>query len=358
MVLISPSILAANFKRLKSEIVKIEKAGADWLHIDVMDGEFVPGKTVFIDSLVVKKIKQYASLPLDIHLMVQEPQRYIKDFIKAGVDYISMHIESKGDLPEAIKLIKNHKIKAGIAISPQTSLSKLKKYIKLVDFVLIMSVVPGQCGQLYIKSATKRIQELKKYIRDNRLNVLIQVDGGIKENNAYKAINAGADVLVSGSGIFKEKDCQKIISKMREVLLIGSDHGGYGLKKVIISEMNKIGIAYQDIGCYSKISCDYPDFAKRIAKNISEGKVKKGILICGTGIGMAIAANRYKNVRAALCHNEFTAEMSARHNKANILVLGGRTTRPAKAKEILKIWLSSEFGKGRHNRRIKKIEQV
>lgn len=358
MILIAPSILAVNPKNLINEIKKIEKAGGDWLHVDVMDGKFVPQKTIFVDPQKVKQISKHVNLPLDVHLMVENPENYIKNFVQAGADYLSIHFESKGNLLKAIKLAKNYGAKAGIAVNPETPWRKLKTYIQDIDFILLMSVKPGKGGQKYVRSVTKKIHDLKQYLLNNKLNVLIQVDGGIKENNAYQPINAGADIIVSGSGIFKATSYQKTISRMKEVLLIGSDHGGFLLKQKIKNEIDKMGIAHKDVGCYSGDSCDYPDFAKMVVKKINNKEAKRGILICGTGIGMSIAANRFKNIRATLCHNRFTAEMSRRHNNSNILILGGRTTGPVTAKKIINIWANTLPDRGRHQKRINLIDNL
>ncbi|OGF26091.1 hypothetical protein A2303_04800 [Candidatus Falkowbacteria bacterium RIFOXYB2_FULL_47_14] len=355
MITISPSLLAASGRNLKTEIKKLESSGADWLHIDVMDGKFVPQTTAFYPALV-KKIKQWTKLPLDAHLMTENADNLMTGYIRAGADCISVHVESKININNTIRQIKKRGRKAGLAVNPGTPLEKIYKFLPYLDYVLIMSVVPGKCGQAYIKNSTAKIKNLKKYIREKNLKTLTQVDGGIKADNAYLPINAGADILVSGSGILGAKNYQEVISKIKNTILIGSDHGGYKLKEKIKNILTENKLAVEDLGCYSPAACDYPDIAHALSRQISGGVAQRGILICTTGIGMSIAANRHYGVRAALCADSRAAKMSRRHNDSNVLVLGQKSIKADEVEKIINTWLNELFEGGRHQRRVSKIE--
>ena len=201
MGFLSPSILSADFANLEREIKAVGKAGADLLHVDVMDGRFVPNITVGIP--VVESIKKVTNLPLDVHLMIVEPEKFVDDFIKAGADWLSFHFEASVHHHRIVERIKTLGAKAGIALNPSTPISFLEEILEDLDFVLIMSVNPGFGGQKFIDSALKKIKKLRTLIEEKELNVLIEVDGGIKIDNVQKVLDAGADIIVSGSGIFK-----------------------------------------------------------------------------------------------------------------------------------------------------------
>jgi len=201
MGFLSPSILSADFANLEREIKAVGKAGADLLHVDVMDGRFVPNITVGIP--VVESIKKVTNLPLDVHLMIVEPEKFVDDFIKAGADWLSFHFEASVHHHRIVERIKTLGAKAGIALNPSTPISFLEEILGDLDFVLIMSVNPGFGGQKFIDSALKKIKKLRTLIEEKELNVLIEVDGGIKIDNVQKVLDAGADIIVSGSGIFK-----------------------------------------------------------------------------------------------------------------------------------------------------------
>ncbi|MCK5628994.1 MAG: ribulose-phosphate 3-epimerase [Nanoarchaeota archaeon] len=356
MIKISPSLLAIEPIKISETIEKIPSA--DYLHIDVMDGKFVKEKTLFLYPSLTSRIHWVTDIPLDIHLMVNNPENYIDDFAKAGADMITFHYEACSDPKEIINSIKKHdNIKAGIALNPDTEISNIENIIEDVDMVLLMSVVPGRCGQGYIEKITDKISSLKEIIITKGYSAMIEVDGGIKIDNAYKPINTGADILVSGSGIFSQANPDKAIKQMKDVILLGCDHGGFELKNKIKTYLDEKHQAYSDVGTYSLDSCDYPDYAKKVAQPISEGKYNRGVLICGTGLGMSMAANRYNNVRAAECYDTFTAQMARKHNDANILCLGERSLDHKLAIEITEKWLNTSFSEGeRHKKRIAKID--
>ena len=199
---ISPSILSADFSKLGSEIQDLEKAKADLIHIDVMDGHFVPNIT--IGPEVISKLRKYTSLPFDVHLMISPVDNFIKDFAEAGADIITIHPEATNDLVNSIKKIKSYNKKAGISLNPETSVEKVLTVLNLIDLVLVMSVNPGFGGQKFIKETLEKVKILKKEIDSKNLKTQIEIDGGINFENAKIAKEAGVDIIVSGTTIFKE----------------------------------------------------------------------------------------------------------------------------------------------------------
>ena len=212
---ISPSILSADFSKLGSEIQDLEKAKADLIHIDVMDGHFVPNIT--IGPEVINKLRKYTSLPVDVHLMISPVDNFIKDFAEAGADIITIHPEATNDLVNSIKKIKSYNKKAGISLNPETSVEKVLTVLNLIDLVLIMSVNPGFGGQKFIKETLEKVKILKKEIDSKNLKTQIEIDGGINFENAKMAKEAGVDIIVSGTTIFKENggDLKKNIQLLK-----------------------------------------------------------------------------------------------------------------------------------------------
>jgi len=216
MKIIAPSILSADFSKLGEEIRAVEEAGADWIHVDVMDGHFVPNITV--GPLIVKAVKKVTKLPVDVHLMIENPQNYIEDFIKAGADYVSIHVEEGYHLDRTLNRIAEMGAKPGLAVNPATPISSVESVLDIVEMVLIMTVNPGFGGQKFIPYCKDKIQELKKRINGSKRDVLIEVDGGVKNNNIGELAGLGADVFVAGSAIFGSEDYQKTISEMKQAV--------------------------------------------------------------------------------------------------------------------------------------------
>jgi len=216
MKYIAPSILSADFSKLGDEIQSVEKAGADWIHVDVMDGHFVPNIT--IGPLVVKAARRITSLPLDVHLMIENPDRYIEDFAKAGADLISVQVEACIHLNRTIQLIKSLDLRAGVVLNPATPLSAIEWILEDVDFVMIMSVNPGFGGQKFIPNSVDRVRALRKMIQEQGLSILIEIDGGVNEKTIKNISDAGVDVFVAGSAIFKSPDYKETISKFRKLI--------------------------------------------------------------------------------------------------------------------------------------------
>lgn len=207
MAKIAPSLLSADFANLKEEINKVENGGADYLHLDVMDGNYVPNIT--FGAPVIKKLRKITKLPFDVHLMIEKPERYIKEFVDAGADILTVHAEATVHLHRTIQEIKSYGIKAGVSLNPATPLEDIEYILDDLDLVLIMTVNPGFGGQSFIKAMIEKIKRLRKIIDERNLNIIIQVDGGVKLENASEILMYGADLLVVGSDIFESDDIEK-----------------------------------------------------------------------------------------------------------------------------------------------------
>jgi len=211
---IAPSILSADFSRLRDEVQAVKEAGADWLHLDVMDGHFVPNIT--IGPVVVEWIRKVTDLPLDVHLMITDPDKYAPEFIKAGADWISIHPETSHDPKKCLAKIHELGAHASIAVNPDTPLEQVEAHFPDIDMLLIMTVFPGFGGQVFMEEILPKIEQSKKALQQKGLPVLIEADGGIKSDNISRVVQAGAQVIVSGSGIFKTPDYAETICKMRD----------------------------------------------------------------------------------------------------------------------------------------------
>ena len=207
-ILIAPSILSADFSRLGQEIRDAQNGGADWIHVDVMDGHFVPNIT--IGPVVVRSIRPVTKLPLDVHLMIKNPERYIESFAKAGADIITFHIEADEDPKEVIRLVRSYKKKVGVSVRPKSDINKILPLLPMIDMVLVMTVEPGFAGQEFMFECLDKIESLRKVFRKD-----IEVDGGINESTAREVIAKGANVIVAGSAIFGTKDYAAAIKKLR-----------------------------------------------------------------------------------------------------------------------------------------------
>ena len=201
---ISPSILSADFSQLGNEITRLEKSGADMIHVDVMDGHFVPNLT--IGPPVIKNLRNYTKLPFDVHLMISPVHKYIKDYAEAGADIITIHPEATDDLDESINLIKKYNKKVGLSLNPNTEIKVIEKNLSNIDLVLVMSVHPGFGGQKFMPEVLSKIEMLKSFKNNHNLKYDIEVDGGINFSNSKEVIKAGANILVSGTTIFKENN--------------------------------------------------------------------------------------------------------------------------------------------------------
>ncbi|MCX7966003.1 MAG: ribulose-phosphate 3-epimerase [Syntrophorhabdaceae bacterium] len=215
-VKIAPSILSCNFLKLEEEIKKAEEAGADLFHIDVMDGHFVPNIT--IGPMFVEQIKKVTSKPLDVHLMIENPDRFIIDFIEAGADIVTIHIETDKHILRTIEVIKSKGVKAGVTLNPATPLITIEHTIDKIDLLLIMTVNPGFGGQTYIDAMDEKIKKARQIIDASGRHIELEVDGGIKATNAKKVVQSGADILVMGTEIFHSGDYRKKIKEIRSII--------------------------------------------------------------------------------------------------------------------------------------------
>ncbi|MBI4368120.1 MAG: ribulose-phosphate 3-epimerase [Candidatus Omnitrophica bacterium] len=209
--LIAPSILSADFGRLADEIAEVDQGGCDWIHVDVMDGHFVPNLT--IGPPVIRWIRKATRLPLDVHLMIEEPIRYIGDFREAGSDWMTIHVEACQDVSGTLKEIKSRGAKAGISIRPKTDVAALEPYLSSVDLILVMTVEPGFGGQVFMPEMLDKVRSLR-----SKFSGYISIDGGINVETARQAAQAGADVFVAGSAIFKERNRKAYLNKLRDAI--------------------------------------------------------------------------------------------------------------------------------------------
>ena len=213
MVKIAPSILSADFAKLGEEIKEVEKGGADYIHIDVMDGHFVPNIT--IGPLIVEAIRPITKLPLDVHLMIENPDQYIEAFAKAGADYITVHVEASATLHRTISLIKSFGVKAGVVLNPATPIEMIQHVIEDIDLVLLMTVNPGFGGQAFIPSVLPKITQVKELAAAKNPQLEIEIDGGVNKETAKLCIDAGATVLVAGSAVYNQQDRANAIAALK-----------------------------------------------------------------------------------------------------------------------------------------------
>ncbi len=213
--LIAPSILAANFANLGHDIEMINHSEADWIHVDVMDGLFVPN--ISFGFPIIKAVKEIAAKPLDVHLMIMDPDRYLEDFKNAGASIITVHYEACTHLNRTISKIKELGCKAGVALNPHTPVVQLEDVLEDIDLVLIMSVNPGFGGQKFIQNTYRKIRQLKTMATERNPTLYIEIDGGVNASNTGNLLQAGANVLVAGNSVFNAAEPAKEISSLKNI---------------------------------------------------------------------------------------------------------------------------------------------
>ncbi|MBT2570232.1 ribulose-phosphate 3-epimerase [Planococcus sp. ISL-110] len=214
MIKIAPSILAADFAKLGEEVLEVEKAGADWIHVDVMDGHFVPN--ISFGPIVLNAIRPLTKLPMDVHLMIENPDQYIEEFAKAGADFITVHVEACPHLHRTIQLIRSLGVKPGVVLNPHTPLETIQHVLEDIDLVLFMTVNPGFGGQKFIRSVVPKVKQLSDIIKEKGLSIEIEIDGGINEETIVACAEAGATVFVAGSAIYSKKDRAQALQAIRK----------------------------------------------------------------------------------------------------------------------------------------------
>ncbi|WP_142826590.1 ribulose-phosphate 3-epimerase [Planococcus soli] len=214
MIKIAPSILAADFSKLGEEVLEVEKAGADWIHVDVMDGHFVPN--ISFGPIVLNAIRPLTKLPMDVHLMIENPDQYIEEFAKAGADFITVHVEACPHLHRTIQLIRSLGVKPGVVLNPHTPIETIQHVLEDIDLVLFMTVNPGFGGQKFIHSVVPKVKQLSDIIKEKGLSVEIEIDGGINEETIGACAEAGATVFVAGSAIYSKKDRMQALQAIRK----------------------------------------------------------------------------------------------------------------------------------------------
>ncbi|ANU27938.1 ribulose-phosphate 3-epimerase [Planococcus versutus] len=214
MIKIAPSILAADFTKLGEEVLEVEKAGADWIHVDVMDGHFVPN--ISFGAVVLNAIRPLTKLPMDVHLMIENPDLYIEEFAKAGADYITVHVEACPHLHRTIQLIRSFGVKPGVVLNPHTPVESIQHVLEDIDLVLFMTVNPGFGGQKFIHSVVPKVKQLAEIIKEKDLSIEIEIDGGINEETIIACAQAGATVFVAGSAIYSKKDRKQALQAIKK----------------------------------------------------------------------------------------------------------------------------------------------
>jgi ribulose-phosphate 3-epimerase len=220
---IAPSILSADLAHLADEVQEVMEAGVDWIHVDVMDGHFVPNIT--IGPVAVEALKKVVSIPLDVHLMIENADLYLDAFIDAGTDILTVQMEACTHLHRTVHAIKKRGVGVGVALNPATALEGLAYILPDLDVVMIMTVNPGWGGQEFIPAMLSKIERLKRIITEQKLEVEIEVDGGIKVDNIGEVARHGGDIFVAGSGIFGTPDRAETIKRMREEISINAESG-------------------------------------------------------------------------------------------------------------------------------------
>lgn len=333
---------------------------SDYFHFDIIDNDF--SLCEGLDPLLISDLRKQSSAKLDVHIMSKKPLKYIEFCIENKCEMITWHVESEVDTRYAIDLIHKNGLKAGLAIRPDTKIEKLYPFLDYTDLINVMLVYPGPAGQAFQKEELQKVVELKEIRNKKGYSFLIEIDGSCNESHYHSIDCAGPDICVVGtSGLFSlDKDLSAAWLKMenymsqKTTIFMHADKVGNPLKEGIKTWLIKMG--YEVVDLYTDGEMEYPECAKNLSSYVLGNEYNMGLLFCGTGLGMSIAANKVKGIRAAVVSDVYSAKMSRQHNDANVLCLGSRVIALEYGINIVEEFLKSNFLFGKHTPRVDRIQ--
>lgn len=355
--MISTSLICTDYKDQKT--IQFLECKADFIHFDLMDKDFSSCTAFDVQDIQKLGLNQNK---IDVHISALHPDFYIQKCIENRCALICFPVESETDIAKNIERIHNHRLKAGLSIKPDTKFKNIEPFLPLVDYVNVLTVFPGPPGQDFQAGELNKIILLRKLRETLKLNFLIEIDGSVNEKHFYDIAKCKPDIMVVGtSGLFSlDKDVEKAWQKMnkymdkKETVYIHADLVGSILLEPVTKYVNECG--YKVINLYSDGTDEYPECARKVCNHVLNDNYNIGILLCGTGIGMSIAANKINGIRAAVVSDPFSARAAKEHNNANVLCLGSRVVTSYLAKQIVEEFLNSSFLHGKHQPRVDKID--
>ena len=357
---ISPSLMC--LEREDELAIQFLCEKADYMHFDIMDSDF--SSCSGLDPHLLEKFKNLCNPKFDVHIMSQIPLQHIKYCIKKRCDIISFHVESEVNIRASLDLIHNAGLMSGLAIKPDTNLDALTPYLSYVDLINVMLVNPGPAGQDFQKRELNKVIELRKIREKNNYKYLIEIDGSCNKKHFYDIDSVEPDILVVGKSGLVDLDANIKIAwaKMQEymtykpMIYLHADLVGSTLKNSVKEWLVAEGFSVQDL--YANGNAEYPECARELSYWVNKDKCNKGILFCGTRIGMSIVANKVKGIRAAVVTDCYSAKMAREHNDANVLCLGSRVVTPQIGIPIVQTFLNSNFLFGKHAPRVDRFEET